>query len=148
MKFTGIQAGLLGDEDPDSFAEGTIEQAELAQAHLGKGESQGVAVRLQFETRREGCPIYAIHTAPEGDAKGTRLGRMSEKFGWDLWRAIKDLQGYKPKKFPTIIQNLWVKELCTVVGNLNNEQVPRALRQSGLWIGLRVEGMGTCRIWE
>jgi len=72
----------------------------------------------------------------------------SMKFGRCLKNLITHVQEVSPSRYPGIIDDLWVRDVVTEVGNLGNEDVPRSYRTTGLWLSVRLEGLGTCREWR
>lgn len=138
-KLNSIQVGLARDVDGASFVAGS--KAAAAQGMLLEKCRPGTPVELVLDGREGGCPIYRIKSG------GRDVGRMSKEFGWAVWHTLDDLNG-KPRSFPKSIQNLWVREVTTVVGDLSDERVDRPLRTSGLWLGLELEGLGYCNWHE
>ena len=68
-------------------------------------------------------------------------------FGISLTKCLREIKKVKSySKFPRMINNLWVKNIVTEIGDLGAETVPRKFRTSGIWMGLRVEGLGDC-VW-
>lgn len=141
QQFLGIEVGLYGDIDANSFARGDLKNVMKVQDLLWEHTSPGMPVQLKFAGRIQGCPKYEIH------ADSNKLGCMSDSFGWALWHAIKDAQGRPPKKFPSVIERVWIRSVVTELGNLGDDKIDRSLRTTGLWLGVRIQGLGVCHTW-
>lgn len=141
-QFNGIQVGLQNDFEPNSFARGVPLEIKERQNYLWNNVKYGTKAELIFLNRTEGCPIYGIFI----DKKF--IGQMSTNFGWGLWEAIKSKQGFKPRKFPNVISDIWVKEIVTEIGYLGDSSINSGFLRTGLWLGLRLEGIGICQNWE
>jgi hypothetical protein len=140
--FTGIQIGLLQDIDDSSFAStktaATISQLVELQRFIVEEIRPGDPARVVLTDFAQGCPIYDLFV------KDRKTGRMTTDFGWALWRALRYAQkGFPPRRFPEQLSEFWVKEVVTVVGDLSRDDVPREYRNSGLWNGIRVEGLAS-----
>jgi hypothetical protein len=136
--FSGIQVGLARDVDIASFAIGDSDDVQQNQEWLLEKARPGTSVELLLDNVEGGCPLYKIMI------EKCEVGRMSSNFGWAVWRTLKSLNGYKPKKFPKRIGGVWVKEITTAVGDIGCEDIDRTLRTSGLWLSLTLEGLGHC----
>jgi DNA helicase-2/ATP-dependent DNA helicase PcrA len=138
---SGIEVGLAGDVDIASFAIGLPEGVATRQAWLRSNLAPGTTVELAFDGRDGGCPRYRIM------ADGKDIGRMSSDFGWSLYYTLKNLNDRKPYAFPGKIENIWVRDIVTAVGDMSSEGVDRSLLHSGLWLVPSLEGLGKC-VWS
>jgi hypothetical protein len=148
-KFNGIEFGLPNDIDPHSFVSNRVhdcaEDIIENQEDLWKNINAGQEVLLDLNEVKNRLPYYYIKIKIIEDF--VVVGETSKTFGISLMnclRLIKSCKSYS--KFPRKISNLWVKNIVTEIGDMSNKSVPRNLRSSGIWLGLRLEGLGTC-LW-
>jgi len=150
-RLTGIEVGCRGDVDirsPVSLAmfDGDVEEIQENQELLWEDVFCGSSVRLELYRMNKGIPIYYIKISVSGE--DLAVGLTSERFGYSIKKVIADVQETRPSCYPGVIDDLWVRDVVTEVGNLGNEDVPRSYRTTGLWLGVRLQGLGTCREWR
>lgn len=140
--FTGMEIGLAGDLDASSFASeqiaGDLTELQELQRCIADEIQPGDSAHVEWDRFENGCPIYQLFV------KDRKVGETTTAFGWDLWNMLKYARnGWKPKQFPRRLSDFWVREIITVVGDLSREDVPRPFKNSGLWNGVRVEGIAS-----
>src|SRR5262249_2576524 len=138
---TGFQVGLARDIDLNSFALGKTDKVIESQEWLAGNCPPGKSAELGLDVIVDGCPSYEILIA------GRKVARRSTNFGWAIWHSLKNLNDFKPKKFPRRISGVWVKEIVTSVGDIGDDRIDRVFRTSGLWTTLSLEGLGKCE-WK
>jgi len=147
-RFHGVEIRNGSDTDLYSFVSPKVHEGlggvRENQEDLWERVQLDMDARLRLENVEEGCPSYLVEV--DLDGKGTQVvfGATSKRFGWSLRDCIREIQGGTPRKYPDSIDGLWVKDICTEVGDLGNDQVPREYRTTGMWLGLRIEGIGKC----
>jgi superfamily I DNA/RNA helicase len=142
---TGIEIGLENDIEPHSFVSSTIfldDDITENQEDLFDNIRPGTGARLELNHTVNGLPIYAIHAEVGTDY--IQVGETSAEFGRALRNTIYELTERYPNRYPRIIDEIWVREVVTEIGDLGNEAVPRRFRSTGLWLGLRLQGLGRC----
>jgi DNA helicase II / ATP-dependent DNA helicase PcrA len=149
-KLTGIEFGCLNDIDRHSpvsldMFEEDEEYIEENQLFLKEKIKNGEDVRLKYFKKTDGIPLYLVQIRSDRD--WIPVAHSSVSFGRSLKNCLKELRGKKPYLWPKLIDDLWVREVVTEIGNLGNEDIPRFYRTTGLWLGVRVEGLGTCHEW-
>lgn len=146
-KFTGVEVGLRGDIDSHSYVSKNVNDMEdiieIQEAIWEKVHPLSEAL-LSFDKIENGCPVYNITI--NCDNRYITIGKTSQKFGWSLGRCIKYVKNSSrwPSKYPSRITDIWVREIVTEIGQLGRQDIPRELRTSGMWLGIRLEGLGKC----
>ncbi len=148
---TGIEVGLRGDIDihsPVSLALFDDDPEDIGdnQEFLSESVRLGSPARLELYMGKRGVPIYKIWISAGEEELVT--GLTSAGFGHSLKKIIAEVQQARPSSFPGVIDKLWVRDVVTEVGNLGNADVLREYRNSGLWLGVRLQGLGTCKEWR
>jgi superfamily I DNA/RNA helicase len=146
-----MEVGLSGDINPHSpvsliFFDDDIEEMKDSQDDLWNYAKRGTTAKLDFYRMDKKIPIYSVKILIKDEY--VAVAETSISFGINLKNISKKIQGSQRIKIPKAIENLWVLDTVTEVGNLGNEDVPRSLRTSGIWIGLRIQGLGTCKEWR
>jgi hypothetical protein len=142
-RLNAIQVGVDNDIDPNSFAAGNRKAVQSAQEFLWTKVNPGTPVTLTYARRENGCPIYDIFL------ENKRVGSMSTNFGWALYNTIKSAQKINhARKVPHTLAGLWVRQVVTELGDLGNNSVDVSLRVTGLWLGVRLEGLAFCQNWK
>jgi len=147
----GIEVGCDEDIDRHSFVsqqlyEKDIEEIKENQDYLWQSVSSGCEARLNLYSNSNQVPIYKIWVKSNGDE--FVVGLTSISFGKTIMRIIKEVKGASSRTIPYRIEELWVDEVVTEIGDLGNKDIPRAMRYSGLWLGVRLQGIGLCRDWR
>ncbi len=150
-RLSGIELGCRGDieiHSPVSLTmfDNDIEEIAENQAFLWESIRHGSMAWLELYQKSNGVPIYYVKICDGGDKLAVAL--TSERFGYSLKNIISEVQEARPSRYPAVIDNLWVRDVVTEVGNLGNEDVPREYRTTGLWLGVRLQGLGICRDWR
>ena len=148
-KFNGIEFGLPNDIDPHSFVSVKVhdcmEDISINQEDLWRNIKRGQEAQLDLHEVKNNLPFYYIKIKIFDDF--IVVGEPSIMFGISLTKCLREIKKVKSySKFPRKINNLWVKNIVTEIGDLGAEKVPRKFRTSGIWMGLRLEGLGDC-IW-
>ncbi len=149
---SGIEVGIYGDIDIHSpvsleMFEDDVDEIEESQEFLWENVRGGFSAFLELCCFKSNIPIYYVKIINGEDAFAVAL--TSEKFGRSLNAIIKSVSAQKKiYRFPQIIGDLWVRDIVTEVGNLGNEDVPREYRTSGLWLNVRLQGLGLCQDWR
>jgi len=147
---TGVEVGCQGDIDKASSVslkmfDDDFEEIEENQTFLWENVQYGTPARLKLFGKTNGVPIYAIWVGDDDLV----VALTSEKFGFRLKEIIKEIhERDRISNYPNVIDNLWVRNIVTEVGNLGNMDVPRSYRNTGLWLGIRLQGLGTCQEWR
>jgi hypothetical protein len=148
-RFTGIEVGKERDVDPHSFVsmkihEGDIQDIRENQRDLWKLICPFMEARLSLFDHKDGLPIYRIEI--KRDDCYIVVGGTSITFGQSLRNCLEEVKGRRIKsgEYPRVIDHIWVREMVTNVGDLGEKDVPREFRTTGLWLGIRLEGMGQC----
>lgn len=151
QRLIGIELGCPGDIDIHSpvalsmFTDG-LEEIEENQEILWEDVRHGSPARLELYRISGGVPIYYVMASDGDDYLAVAL--TSKNFGFNLKNIVTEMQGGQPSFYPGVIEDLWVRKVVTEVGNLGNEDVPLKYRSTGLWLGVRLQGLGTCRDWR
>ena len=150
-RLTGIEVGCRGDIDihsPVSLSMFDDDQEEIEenQDFLWEEVRYGSPAKLELFRKNNGVPVYYVKISNGEDELA--VGLTSVRFGYSLKNIITKVQEVRPSRYPGVIDNLWVRAVVTEVGNLGNEDVPRSYRTTGLWLGVRLQGLGTCRDWR
>lgn len=147
--FTGIEIGLEGDIDPHSFVSMEIHENDIQdirdnQHDLWTNVRPSMQAELSLYKFDGGLPKYLVKA--EIDDNFVIVGATSEKFGRSLKNCIEEIKqrSISKKDFPNKIDHLWVKEVVTEIGDLGHKDVPREFRSTGMWLGIRLEGLGQC----
>jgi len=122
------------------------EEIEENQDFLWEEVRYGSPAKLELFRKNNGVPVYYVKISNGEDELA--VGLTSVRFGYSLKNIITKVQEVRPSRYPGVIDNLWVRAVVTEVGNLGNEDVPRSYRTTGLWLGVRLQGLGTCRDWR
>lgn len=151
-KFTGIEVGMERDVDPHSFVSTKIHEEDIQdirenQHDLWKFIRRFMPARLSLFDQRKGIPIYRIEINRAD--RHIVVGGTSTAFGRSLKNCLEEVKGKRIRSdgYPRIIDHIWVRRVVTYVGDLGEEEVPRVFRSTGLWLGIRLEGMGQCH-WD
>jgi len=148
LKFTGVEIRNASDTDLYSFVSTKVHEGlggvKENQEDLWERVQLGMNARLRLENVEGGCPSYLVEVDVDGKGIQVVFGATSKRFGWSLRDCIREIQGGTPSRYPKSIDGLWVKDICTEVGDLGNDQAPREFRTTGMWLGLRIEGIGKC----
>ena len=151
-KFTGIEVGIERDVDPHSFVsmkihEGDIRDIRENQEDLWKIVRPFTAASLCLYDHRDGIPLYKIKI--ENNDRHIVIGGTSIAFGQSMRKCIEEVKGRRVRngEYPHLIDHVWIREVVTYIGDLGEKDVPREFRSTGLWLGVRLEGMGQCH-WQ
>lgn len=148
-KFTGIEIGIENDIDPHSFVSTVVHEEDIEdirenQEDLWYKIHAGSEAMLSLDTIKNGNPIYTIKI--KINENFITVGATSKKFGQSLFGCLKEInqRAVHRTNFPKTIDHIWVKDVVTEVGDLSKDEVPREYRDTGIWLGLRLEGLGQC----
>ncbi|MFC2156511.1 UvrD-helicase domain-containing protein [Acidobacteriota bacterium] len=148
-KITNVEIGLDGDVDIHSFVsldvhENDIEDIRMNQDDIWGKVNIGDEVELHYYKKIKGVPIYYLKVKINDNL--LLMGSTSVNFGKSLIHCISEVYNRKPYQvnFPKKFDSIWVRDIVTEIGDLGDEIVPRDFRYTGIWLGLRVEGLGKC----
>ena len=149
-RLSAVEIGCSNDIDPHSpvsleMFDDDTEEIEENQEFLRDAVLPGQPARLKFYRTSKGVPLY--HVKVQDGSDWIAVAHTSWKFGRSLKNCLTELQCKRTLRLPGIIDGLWVSDIVTELGNLGNEDVPRHYRTTGLWLGIRIEGFGSCREW-
>ncbi len=152
LLLTAIELGVSGDIDIHSpvclkFFDYDLDEIKQGQTDIWSKVRRGSAVRLKYWECQNGIPVYSVEV--EIDHNFIALSWTTIHFGSEIRKILQEItQRGVIKKFPTEITDVWVKDIVTEVGNLGHEDIPRSILISGVWLGIRIQGLGNCREWR
>lgn len=141
-----VEVGLEDDIDVQSSVSLKLFEGDSSYVHenvdfICNEITSGDEVRfILYETLS--IPIYKIEVKYGENYIG--IGLTSTEFGKALKEICEEVYNRRFVKYPHIIQKLWIKDIVTEVGNVGDERVPKKYRNTGLWPGIRIEGIGEC----
>lgn len=126
----GIATGISGDVDESSFVSGQYQNALKKQYYISTSVHKGDAILLKLA----GGEYDIVH-------KGTVIGKMSGQYISQLTNKFNDGRRYI-YELPSMISDLFVKDVYTFVSHKDYENVPRQFRSRRIWLAVEITGFG------